>query len=177
VEDSRAEAAEAAEAGHGERIPSRTVTGLTLGVVSTPGSRISAGEARQEFPSTPASAGEARRFVESVMADADLDQLAYIATSLVSELVANAILHTGTPLTVVVVPDPGRVRIEVHDGSRQLPVRKHYSKMSGTGRGLMLVERLAARWGCERTASGKAVWFELEDQPAAVFDVRSVDAL
>ena len=150
---------------------------LTLRVVSTPGSKISAGEARQEFPSTPASAGEARRFVESVMADAGLDQLAYSATLLVSELVANAILHTGTPLTVVVVPDPGRVRVEVHDGSRQLPVRKHYSKMSGTGRGLMLVESMAARWGCDRTAGGKVVWFELEGQPTSVFDILSVDAL
>ena len=133
---------------------------------------------RQEFPSTPASAGEARRFVESVMADAGLDDLAYTATMLVSELVANAILHTGTRLTVVVAPDGDRVRIEVHDGSPQLPVRKHYSNMSGTGRGLMLVERMAATWGTDRTAGGgKVVWFELDGQPAPAFDILSVEAL
>ncbi len=132
---------------------------------------------RQEFPSTPASAGEARRFVEGVMADTDLDHLAYTATMLVSELVTNAILHTGTPLTVVVAPHGDRVRIEVHDGSPQLPVRKHYSDMSGTGRGLMLVERMAAAWGSDRTAGGKVVWFELDGMAAPMFDLLGVDAL
>ena len=111
------------------------------------------------------------------MADADLDDLAYTATMLVSELVANAILHTGTPLTVVVTPERDRVRIEVHDESPQLPVRKHYSDMSGTGRGLMLVERMAATWGSDRTTGGKVVWFELDAQQAAAFDILSVDAL
>ena len=138
---------------------------------------MTAASRRQEFPSTPASAGEARRFVESAMADAGLDHLSYTATMLVSELVANVILHTGTPPTVVVAPDVNRVRIEVHDGSPQLPVRKHYSNMSGTGRGLMLVERMAATWGSDRTAGGKVVWFELDGQPAPAFDIVGVDAL
>ena len=132
---------------------------------------------RREFASTPASAGEARRFVDAVMADADLEHLAYTATMLVSELVTNAILHTGTPLTVVVARHGDRVRIEVHDGSPQLPVRKHYSDMSGTGRGLMLVDRMAATWGSDRTADGKVVWFELDGSLAPAFDILGVDAL
>ena len=101
------------------------------------------------YPSSAASAGQARRFVESVLTGAGLDHLAYAATMLVSELVANAVLHTGTPLRVVVHPGDDRVRVEVHDGSRQLPVRRHYSNMSGTGRGLLLVERMAADWGAD----------------------------
>ena len=132
---------------------------------------------RREFPPTPASAGEARRFVESALAGTDLEHLAYPATMLVSELVTNAILHTGTPVSVVVVLDGDRLRVEVHDGSAQLAVRRHYSDMSGTGRGLMLVERMAAAWGCERTADGKVVWFTLDDVAAAPFDILGVDAL
>jgi len=132
---------------------------------------------RQGFPSAPASAGQARRFVESVLADTDLDHLAYPATMLVSELVANAVLHTGTPLVVIVTPTGDRVRVEVHDGSAQLPVRKHYSDMSGTGRGLMLVERMAADWGSDRTADGKVVWFELDGQDFPAFDILGVEAL
>ncbi len=132
---------------------------------------------RQTFPSTPASAGDARRFVESVLADSGLDQLTYAATMLVSELVANAVLHTGTPFVVVVAPDGDNLRVEVHDGSPQLPVRKHYSTMSGTGRGLMLVERMATTWGSHRTADGKMVWFELGGQAAPVVDIFGVDAL
>lgn len=134
-------------------------------------------EQRRTFPSTPASAGHARRFVESVLSSADLDHLTYTATLLVSELVANAVLHTGTPLTVVVSPDGDRVRVEVHDGSPSLPVRKHYSTTSGTGRGLLLVERMASDWGSASTGGGKVVWFELDGAGAPAFDILDVEAL
>ena len=118
---------------------------------------------RRTFPSTPASAGEARR-VDSVLSEAHLDQLVHSAIMLVSELVANAVLHTGTPIGVVISPGGDRVRVEVHDGSPQLPVRKNYSTMSGTGRGLMLVERMAAAWGTTVSDEGKVVWFELSPE-------------
>jgi len=130
------------------------------------------------FTSTPASAGMARRFVETVLTDAGLGDLAYTATLLVSELVANAVLHTGdTPIEVVVKPLGDGARIEVHDGSPVLPVRKNYSTMSGTGRGLMLVERMAADWGAEPTSGGKRVWFELDARNAPSFDLFEVDAI
>ena len=132
---------------------------------------------RRAFPSTPASAGEARRFVDSVLTEAHLDELAYAATMLVSELVANAVLHTGTPVGVVVSPDRDRVRIEVHDGSPRLPMRKNYSSMSGTGRGLLLVDRMASDWGAEPTDDGKVVWFELDRRNAPIVDILGVDAL
>lgn len=132
---------------------------------------------RQSFASAPVSAGGARRFVEEVLAEAGLDHLAYTATLLVSELVANAILHTGTTVEVVVRPGTDRVRIEVHDESPQLPVRKHYSNLSGTGRGLMLVENMAAAWGAEPTTNGKAVWFELDGATMPAFDIFDVDAI
>ncbi|MGI8807763.1 MAG: ATP-binding protein [Acidimicrobiales bacterium] len=130
----------------------------------------------RKLPSTPASAGEARRFVESVLAGTDVEHLTYTATLLVSELVANAVLHTGTPLAVVVALDEDRVRVEVHDGSALLPVRKHYSNLAGTGRGLMLVERMAEKWGAHPTADSKVVWFELDAQAPAL-DILGVDAL
>ena len=120
------------------------------------------GTERRAFSSTPASARDARRFVDTVLTDTGRGDLAYTATMLVSELVANAVLHTSTPIEVVVDQVGDRVRVEVHDGSSQLPVRKHYSTMSGTGRGLMLVERMASEWGAEATGGGKVVWFELD---------------
>jgi anti-sigma regulatory factor (Ser/Thr protein kinase) len=138
---------------------------------------VNATASRRSFPSTPASAGAARRFVEDVLSNADLVPLSYPATMLVSELVANAVLHTGTPLEVVITPLAGRVRIEVHDGSAQLPIRKHYSTMSGTGRGLMLVDRVSSDWGSERTADGKVVWFELDGGAARSLDFLEADAL
>ncbi len=119
----------------------------------------------------------ARRFVETVLTDAGLVDLMYTATLLVSELVANAVLHTSTPIDVVVKPGDDRARVEVHDGSPQLPVRKNYSNLSGTGRGLMLVERMAADWGAERTDGGKVVWFELDAGTTPAFDIFEVEAL
>jgi anti-sigma regulatory factor (Ser/Thr protein kinase) len=134
-------------------------------------------ETRQTFPATPASAGHARRFVDGALVDAGLSHLSYEATLLASELVANAILHTGTPFEVVVKPDGDLVRVEVHDGSPELPIRKRYSNMSGTGRGLLLVERMATGWGADLTSKGKVVWFELDARGAPAFDIMGVDAI
>ncbi|HEX3621313.1 MAG TPA: ATP-binding protein [Acidimicrobiales bacterium] len=125
---------------------------------------------RLPLPPTAASAGAARRFVESVLTAAHQEALAYTATVLVSELVANAVLHTATSLEVVVAVDEEGARVEVHDGSPQLPVRKRYSAMSGTGRGLMMVDRMATHWGAEPTATGKVVWFDLGPERTPALD-------
>jgi len=135
------------------------------------------GEQRRAFDPTPSSARDARRFVESALTDAGLEAVAYTATILVSELVANAVLHTGTPVEVVVAEGADQVRIEVHDGSPALPVRKNYSNMSGTGRGLMMVERLATAWGAEAEPTGKIVWFQLDVSTVPAFEVLEADAL
>jgi anti-sigma regulatory factor (Ser/Thr protein kinase) len=134
-------------------------------------------EFRCTLPASPASASEARRFVESVLIRAGAAALADTAKLVVSELVANAILHTATPVDVVVKVDGDRARIEVHDGSPQLPVRKNYSNMSGTGRGLMMVERMSRAWGAEPTSTGKVVWCELEAGTQPTFDFLEVEAL
>ncbi len=139
---------------------------------------MNAVDQQRTFTSTPASAGMARRFVETAVADAGLADLAYTATLLVSELVANAVLHTGeSPIEVLVRVTGERARVEVHDGSPVLPMRKNYSTMSGTGRGLMLVEQMAAEWGAEPTTTGKMVWFELTAGSTPSFDFFEVEAL
>jgi PAS domain S-box-containing protein len=83
------------------------------------------------------------------------------ASLLVSEVVTNALLHTGTPMDVVAgVTDRG-LRVEVHDGSGHFPVRRRYAATAGTGRGMMMLEALVDEWGVSRTRAGKFVWFEL----------------
>ncbi|MDQ6726204.1 MAG: ATP-binding protein [Actinomycetota bacterium] len=138
---------------------------------------MSAVEQRRSFPSAPASAGVARRFVDAALADPELFPILDAAALLVSELVANAVLHSGTPLDVVVAVDGLRVRVEVHDGSPRMPVRKNYSTMSGTGRGLVLVDRMSSRWGADSTPTGKVVWFELDAATAPTIDVLGAEAL
>lgn len=108
------------------------------------------------------SAGEARRFVRATFDSWDLADLIEPACMLVSELVANVLLHAGTDLDLRLRRTDGGVRVEVHDRSARMPERKYYSATSTTGRGLMLLNAVAQRWGSEPTSGGKAVWFELD---------------
>lgn len=121
-----------------------------------------------QFEQGGQSASGARRVVSATLEAWERADLHHVATLLVSELVANVVLHAGTGLELRLRHIGGRIRIEVHDGSPLMPERKHYSATAATGRGLVLVERLALAWGVERTATGKAVWFELDDPPSAV---------
>lgn len=80
---------------------------------------------------------------------------------IVSELATNAVLHAGGPPFSLRVSYDGRwARVEVGDGSAQLPVMGPPGGLSG--RGLHIVDRLATTWGFDRTATGKVVWAELE---------------
>lgn len=112
------------------------------------------------------SAGAARRFVSATLAAWGCDDLEYEVTLLVSELVANALLHASTELDVVLRRTERGIRVEVHDRNHRLPTRKHYSITSTTGRGLALVEDLARAWGAQATPGGKFVWFDLDGVPA-----------
>jgi anti-sigma regulatory factor (Ser/Thr protein kinase) len=115
-----------------------------------------------QFPPETASVRDARRMAlaETGIAGQVADDLAL----LVSELAANAVLHARTAFTVGIVREGDVVRVEVCDGSPAMPRVKHHSLDSPTGRGLRLVEKLAARWGVTREAGdeGKTVWFELD---------------
>jgi anti-sigma regulatory factor (Ser/Thr protein kinase) len=86
---------------------------------------------------------------------------------LASEVAGNAVLHTasgrGGTFTVVVVPDAGRVRVEVHDdgGSDSAPGTRMAKIPDESGRGLNLVEQLATQWGHLGGRNGRVVWLEL----------------
>jgi anti-sigma regulatory factor (Ser/Thr protein kinase) len=78
-----------------------------------------------------------------------------------SELVANAVLHAHGPLSVDVAAGDEAIRIEVHDGNPEGPVRLPPSSSRLHGRGLLIVETLALAWGWFERAGGKTVWAEL----------------
>ena len=83
------------------------------------------------------------------------------AALLTSELVTNAVLHASTPLSVTLHVLPGRIRVDVADGSPVLPAVKEYGPDAATGRGLTLFNTLASDWGVHAVTGGKIVWFEL----------------
>ncbi len=59
-----------------------------------------------------------------------------------------------------------RLRVEVTDSSDALPMQRDYAPSAPTGRGLMIVDALADRWGVDTDESGKTVWFELVADPS-----------
>ncbi len=79
------------------------------------------------------------------------------------ELIVNALMHTDGPaiVTLRVLTSPERrLRVEVEDRSSALPRRREAGESGVSGRGLMLVDRLADVWGVEPRGSGKCVWCE-----------------
>ncbi len=119
-----------------------------------------------ELAPDPASVSDARRFTNARLLEWGAEEVADAAVLLVSETVTNAVLHAGTALTLRLELRDGVVRVEVGDGSQRLPVRRHFSPDAGTGRGLMLIDALASRWGTSETGDGKVVWFELAPGPS-----------
>ncbi|MDQ0994297.1 SpoIIE family protein phosphatase [Streptomyces sp. V3I7] len=86
------------------------------------------------------------------------------------ELITNALMHTeGCAMVTlrVLSGSERRLRVEVEDSSSALPRRRDAGETGVSGRGLLLVDRLADVWGVEARGSGKAVWseFVLPDSP------------
>jgi PAS domain S-box-containing protein len=118
------------------------------------------------LPPAPESARQARRFVAEVLTAAGAAEFIDSATLLTSELVTNGIVHAHTELQVVAEATARWVRVEVIDGSPQLPARRSYADDAQTGRGLEMVELLADDFGMETLdGQGKRVWFRLGAQP------------
>nr|WP_203690251.1 ATP-binding protein [Streptomyces sp. SID12488] len=137
-----------------------------------------------EIRPDPAEVGRARRWARSRLAGsgvADDEPLAETLILLVSELVTNAVVHTGCPallrLSFEGVSGPrsgaggvagGLVRLEVVDLSPCPPVPRHAEGDETNGRGLELVDGLADRWGWSTEGVGKRIWCELDRCPAPV---------
>lgn len=81
---------------------------------------------------------------------------------LVSEVAGNAVLHAyGSQVRVRVCELGRRLRVEVWDGSSELPRPRRAGERAENGRGLLLVELLSVGWGVESQADGKVFWFEI----------------
>jgi anti-sigma regulatory factor (Ser/Thr protein kinase) len=84
---------------------------------------------------------------------------------LVSELVTNAIRHGRPDVELHLIVTGDLVRVEVYDeGDAFSAVRAHSIPISqSSGRGLVIVDTLATRWGVDvaTAAQAKNVWCEL----------------
>ena len=120
----------------------------------------------------PAEVGRARRWARSRLAGSGIgadEPLAETLILLISELVTNAVVHTGCPAVLrhaasagIGRPAAGTVRVEVADASARPPRQRHADGDDTNGRGLELVDGLADRWGWQPEGAGKRIWCEVD---------------
>jgi anti-sigma regulatory factor (Ser/Thr protein kinase) len=112
----------------------------------------------QSFDPQPHSVRAARRFVASVLRDTGADP--EVAELLTSELATNAVIHASTEFEVRVRTADSGVRVEIVNDEPELLASLRDPDERG-GRGLRIIESLAARWGTESDPRHKIVWFEI----------------
>lgn len=104
--------------------------------------------------------------VRRLLTDAGRPDLLEPASLLVSEVVTNALVHSGTTIDVYMALRDDGVLVEVGDGSQHMPVRRHYAPTASTGRGLALLDQTATAWGVVPGVRGKTVWFQVDSDTA-----------
>ena len=113
------------------------------------------------MPCDASSVGAARRLVRGELARFGDQEFTDAAALLISELVTNAIVHGRTDVALHAAVGQGVFRAEVSDGNPTMPIRRRPTGLSGTGRGLQLIDQIATRWGVTKSGSGKTIWVEL----------------
>lgn len=118
----------------------------------------------------------ARDFVRRTLHEWDLEACVPDALTVVTELLANAVLHAAPPTAAEPAPEiwlrlslrrPGHLVCAVYDPSDSPPVYQHTSDpLDEHGRGLRIIDVLAEHWGWTRKSPrGKAVWAMLPLSP------------
>jgi anti-sigma regulatory factor (Ser/Thr protein kinase) len=113
------------------------------------------------LPSTPYSVQMARFYVQAALSYHDLADFAEDAETVTSELVTNAVQHSGARtigLELTSLEGSRAVVIVITDPSALPPVKRDPTGDTERGRGLRIVDALSARWGWQPRGTGKAVF-------------------
>lgn len=113
-----------------------------------------------ELPASTSSARLARDLVRRALAGFD-DPVVEIAELLASELVTNAVAHANCAPVMRIDVTGQAVRVAVQDDAPGPVEAREVPHDAPNGRGLLLVDSLAASWGWAPTPEGKRVWFTL----------------
>jgi serine/threonine-protein kinase RsbW len=115
------------------------------------------------FAAQPIQLAHARRFIAGVLSGFGAADDIILC---VCELASNAVLHScsrepGGQFTVRIIVSPGgRIRAEVVD--RGGPWNPEPARDEERGRGLLIVDALATRWGVTGSDAGRSAWLELD---------------
>ena len=122
------------------------------------------------FDPQPEAAGWARRATRTVLASWGVERLTEDVDLVVSELVANALLHTTAcdasgalvPIRLELRLDVAALTCRVYDSSPLPPLPEDAGETAESGRGLILVEALSSAWDWQELPDGKLVWASFE---------------
>lgn len=114
----------------------------------------------RDLPRSAVASAVARRHVWRFCAGLPRD-VVEVAALLTSELVTNAVRHAKGSIRLRMRREPTTLHVEVDDDSAEPPVAMNVDATAIGGRGVILVDRLAAAWGVVTRNGGKAVWFRL----------------
>lgn len=115
-----------------------------------------------ELDTDARSPARARAAAAGLVADLHLEPLGDDVALVVSELVTNAVCHAEPPLQLEIQAGDERVTVAVVDGSPEQPVGRDAAEDAESGRGMSLVERIAAETGVRPNPPGKTVWASLD---------------
>lgn len=108
----------------------------------------------------------ARRFLSSTCEEWATPQHLSSGPIVLSELVTNAVEHTGGPVDVHLAEHDGELRIGVRDHADAPPVTRVDDPTSTGGRGLRIVQSLSRATGAlPASGGGKLVWAVLATDP------------
>ena len=118
-------------------------------------------------PRTVEAPARARRLCERACREWGFDRLHDVCALLVSELVTNAVLHGTGAVEVELRSEGACLHVGVRSAHVDVGQLEHPVELPDAvrGRGLAMVERLAADWGAEVAPQGSTVWFELRRAP------------
>jgi CheY-like chemotaxis protein len=121
-----------------------------------------------DLPHPLSSVAVARDFVRETLAEWGIDDPVDDALLVVSELAANALTHAESSYRVRLSATALALRIEGDDDGNGTPEPRPLTDTDESGRGLYLVDSLAASWGMEAgDGEGKRIWAELALPAAA----------
>ncbi|MCM0677961.1 ATP-binding protein [Micromonospora phytophila] len=143
-----------------------TLEGAMAALAATPMAAV----LNVDLAPTVGAARQARQLVTDGCHRWGVVELAEPGCIAVTEMVNNVVAHARTAMTVRLAPRDSTLHLAVRDHSPRQPAFAGLAPLnSAGGRGLLLIDTVARRWGSTRVPDGKVVWCVLHSDDEAAF--------